>query len=229
MLNRDSLLQTLFSTFEFFAQLSNREQENFLFQAKLVTLRQGQFICLEGDSCQHLPLILSGSVRIYKIGESGREITLYRLEKGDSCIMTASCILSQNSFPAIGVTENNVEAIMIPASTLKDWMSQNPVWQNYIFGLLSQRLANVIEVVDEVAFRRVDCRIANHLLRISQINSETIKITHEEIAQEIGTSREVVSRILKTFEKQELLSLARGTIQLKDLNKLKNISQFMSS
>lgn len=224
MLDRDSLLQTLFSTFEFFPQLSNQEQESFLLQAKLVKLRPGRFICLEGDICQHLPLILSGGIRIYKIGENGREITLYRLGKGDSCIMTASCILSQNNFPAIGVTENDVEAIMIPASTIRDWMVQNPIWQNYIFGLLSQRLANVIEVVNEVAFQRVDCRIARHLLKLAKVNSETIKTTHEEIAQEIGTSREVVSRILKTFEKQELLSLARGSIRLKDLNKLERLA-----
>ena len=228
MSNRDRIASTIFTTFGFHQQLDTEEQQNFLSQVKTISLNQGQFICLEGDDCQHLPLIISGRVRVYKIGESGREITLYRLGKGDSCIMTASCIVSHNSFPALAITETDVEAIIIPATTLQDWLTNNSVWQKYIFGLLSERLANVIEIVEEVAFRRMDCRIAIYLLKTNHLNHNnyTIKITHEAIAQDLGTSREVVSRILKTFEKKELLVLARGIIQLKNLDGLFKISQF---
>ena len=194
-------------------------------QAQQVKLSAGKFICLEGDFCNHLPLLISGSVRIYKIGESGREITLYHLEKGDSCIMTASCIISKKAFPAFAITESEVEAIIIPANSLRKWVTHSPIWQNYIFGLLSLRLTNVIEIVEEVAFRRMDCRIASYLLIRSDSCAQTIQITHEEIAQELGTSREVVSRILKTFEKQELLNLSRGMIRLKNWNELDNIAR----
>lgn len=228
MSDQDKVASTVFATFEFLQQLNTEEQKSFLSQVKIISLDQGQFICLEGDDCQHLPLIISGQVRVYKIGESGREITLYRLRKGDSCIMTASCIVSQNIFPALAVTETDVEAIIIPASSLQNWLTNNSVWQKYIFGLLSQRLANVIEIVEEVAFRRMDCRIATYLLKMNHLNYEncTIKITHEAIAQDLGTSREVVSRILKTFEQKELLLLARGTIQLKNMDGLFKIIEF---
>ncbi|NJL81272.1 MAG: Crp/Fnr family transcriptional regulator [Richelia sp. SM2_1_7] len=147
------------------------------------------------------------------------------LEKGDSCILTASCIISKKAFPAFAITETEVEAMIIPANSLRKWIMQSQIWQNYIFGLLSQRLANVIEIVEEVAFRRMDSRIASYLFKSGDNCVEAIYITHEEIAQELGTSREVVSRILKTFEKQGLLSLSRGVIKRKNWDELEKIAK----
>lgn len=183
----------------------------------------GHFVCLEGDLCNHLPLVISGSVRVYKIGESGREITLYHLERGDSCILTASSIISQKVFPAFAVTETEVEAFVIRANSLKEWVMHDQIWQEYIFGLLAQRLANVIEIIEKVAFQRLDCRIATYLLENSDRNR--IRITHEAIARELGSSREVVSRILKAFERQELLSMSRGLIELKNRSEISKIAQ----
>lgn len=224
-----SIARTIFSTFPFLEQLDTQIKTDLLSQAQQIKLSAGQFICLEGDFCNHLPMVISGSVRIYKIGESGREITLYHLEQGDSCIMTASCIISQKSFPAFAIAETEVEAIIIPANSLRKWVTHSPIWQNYIFGLLSLRLSNVIEIVEEVAFRRMDCRIASYLLIRSDSSAPTILITHEEIAQELGTSREVVSRILKTFEKKGLLSLSRGMIRLKNWDELGTIAKLGNS
>ena len=220
-----ALAKTIASTFPFLEKLDTETKTDFLTQGQHISLSANQFICLEGDVCNHLPQVISGSVRVYKIGESGREITLYHLERGDSCIMTASSIISQKLFPAIAVTSTDVEAFTIPANSLRKWVRQNPIWQEYIFGLLSQRLANVIEIIEEVAFRRMDCRIASYLLKNSHISTETVQITHEAIAQELGSSREVVSRILKNFEKQGLLSLSRGMIKLNNWDELKNIAQ----
>ena len=219
------ITKNISAAFPFWEKLDNPSKIDFLDQGQQISLSAGQFICLEGDICNNLPLVISGSVRVYKIGESGREITLYHLEKGDSCIMTASCIISQKEFPAFAVTETEVEGIIIPANSLRKWIKHNPIWQEYIFGLLSQRLANVIEIIEEVAFRRMDCRIASYLLKNSHISTETVQITHEAIAQELGSSREVVSRILKNFEKQGLLSLSRGMIKLNNWDELKNIAQ----
>ena len=220
-----SIAKTISASFDFWEKLDNPSQINFLNQCQQVSLSAGKFICLEGDVCNYLPLVISGSVRVYKIGASGREITLYHLEKGDSCIMTASCIISQKEFPAFAVTETEVEAIIIPANSLRKWVMHNPTWQEYMFGLLSQRLADVIEIIEEVAFRRMDCRIASYLIKNCDRTIPTMQITHEAIAQELGSSREVVSRILKTFEKQGLLSLSRGMIQLKNWNELEKIAQ----
>lgn len=216
---------TIPSIFPFWENLEPETKTDFLRQVQHISLSPGQFVCLEGDVCHHLPLVISGSVRVYKIAESGREITLYHLQKGDSCIMTASCIISQKVFPAFAIAETEVEAFAIPANSLRTWVTHNNIWQEYIFGLLSQRLANVIEIIEEVAFRRMDSRIASYLLNNVNSKIKTVQITHEAIAQELGSSREVVSRILKTFEQQELLSLSRGKIKLHNWEKLEKIAQ----
>jgi CRP/FNR family transcriptional regulator len=156
---------------------------------------------------------LSGTVRVYKIGESGREITLYRIEENDSCILTASCILSQIRFPALAVVEREVRAALIPAPVLREWIKKYDGWQRYVFGLMSKRLADVIATVEEIAFRRVDVRIAEFLAGLTK-EQENITITHQEIAYELGTAREVVSRILKDFERMNVISLSRGSIKV---------------
>ncbi|MGB3694175.1 MAG: Crp/Fnr family transcriptional regulator [Spirulinaceae cyanobacterium] len=216
---------TLSSLFSFWDKLDNEIQIDVLAKGQYISLSAGNFVCLEGEMCNHLPLVISGSVRIYKTGESGREVTLYHLEQGDSCILTASSIISQKVFPAFAVTETEVEAFVIPANSLREWVIHEPIWQEYIFGLLAQRLANVIEIVEEVAFRRMDSRIASYLLNNGDSNIRTLRITHEAIAQELGSSREVVSRILKSFEKQGLLSLSRGKIELKSWSNIAKIAQ----
>ncbi len=178
------------------------------------------FICMEGDRCRQLPLVLSGSARVYKSGEQGREITLYRLETGESCILTASCLLTEHPFPAFAVTESDVTAAFIPATAFRRWLDEHEVWRQYVFDLLWQRLADVITLVESVAFRRMDVRIAAHLLESAGGETE-IRTTHEAIADELGTAREVVSRNLKEFEREGLLKLSRGTIHLTNLKKLR--------
>ena len=218
--------QTICTTFPFLNKLSSKEKNTFLTQVQPINLAKNRSIYFEGDFCQSLPLIISGSVRIYKLGDGGREITLYYLEPGDSCVLTASSIMSQKCFPAFAVTKSDVEAITIPASSLRTWVRYNPIWQDYICELFSHRLASVIEIVEEVAFRRMDCRIASYLLKIGNTRAETISKTHLEIAQELGTSREVVSRILKNFEKEGLIFLSRKMIQLNNWEKLEVIAKF---
>ncbi|GIK40597.1 MAG: cyclic nucleotide-binding protein [Chloroflexota bacterium] len=181
--------------------------------ARIAEIPAGASICWEGDTCTQLALVLSGAVRVYKVGESGREITLYRIEENESCILTASCILSQTQFPAFAVAETTVQAVLIPASILREWVQQYEVWRDYVFGLMSQRLAAVIATVEEVAFRRVDARIAEFVANLAEEHQE-VKITHQEIAFELGTAREVVSRILKDFEREKLIALSRGSIMI---------------
>jgi CRP/FNR family transcriptional regulator len=197
-----------------FAFLKNADQEikkQLLQHARIAEIPAGASICWEGDTCTQLALVLSGAVRVYKVGESGREITLYRIEENESCILTASCILSQTQFPAFAVTETAVQAVLVPASILREWVQQYEVWRDYVFGLMSKRLATVIATVEEVAFRRVDARIAEFVANLAEEQQE-VKITHQEIAFELGTAREVVSRILKDFEREKLIALSRGSI-----------------
>jgi CRP/FNR family transcriptional regulator len=162
-----------------------------------------------------MALLLSGSVRVYKIGESGREITLYRLGPGRSCILTASCIVNDLAFPAHAMVEENVEALVVPAPVFQDWVSRHEVWRKYVFALASQRLANVIMLIEEVAFGRMDKRLADYLsaaATAAEGDPPVLKTTHEAIAADLGSSREVVSRLLKDLEVRGVVKLARGTI-----------------
>ena len=118
-----------------------------------------------------------------------------------------------------------MEAIGLPAQALQDWMTHDPLWQRYIFSLLSQRLSTVMEIVEEVAFHRMDSRIASYLLSIFTPASQEIQITHEAIALELGSSREVVSRLLKEMERKAIVRLSRGAVTLLNPTALAEIAQ----
>jgi CRP/FNR family transcriptional regulator, anaerobic regulatory protein len=192
-------------------------------EAQLVRIPAGQDIFVDGDRVDGIALLLSGVVRVYKIGETGREITLYRFGLGQSCILTANAILSQKSFPAIATVEEDAEAVMIPADVFRDWVNRHDLWREFVFDLLSERLSTVMAVVDEVVFKRMDRRVASLLL--NQINVENpMRITHQEIAAELGSSREVISRILEDFSREGLIESGRRTIEVLDFEGLKSRS-----
>jgi CRP/FNR family transcriptional regulator len=128
----------------------------------------GHDVFLEGDRVDAIALLISGVVRVYKIGETGREITLYRFGNGQSCILTANAILNQKTFPVVATVEKDTEAVMIPAATFRQWVGRYELWRDFLFDLLLQRLSSVMEIVDEVAFRRMDARVASLLLSRSR-------------------------------------------------------------
>jgi CRP/FNR family transcriptional regulator len=184
--------------------------------ASFTRIPAGHDVFVEGDLVDAIALLISGVVRVYKIGETGREITLYRFGNGESCILTANAILSQQNFPAVATVEKAAEAVMIPADIFRDWVRRYDLWREFVFELLSQRLASVMAIVEEVAFRRMDARLAAFLAERARSTSQ-IHITHQEIASELGSSREVISRILEDFSAQGLLLSTRGAIQVLDL------------
>jgi CRP/FNR family transcriptional regulator, anaerobic regulatory protein len=177
--------------------------------ANFTRIPAGRDLFLEGDRVDGIALLVSGVVRVYKIGETGREITLYRFGLGESCILTANAILNQENFPAIASVEKEAEAVMIPAQTFREWVRRYDLWRDFVFELLSQRLSSVIMIVDEIAFRRMDVRVASLLLNRSQVQNP-IHMTHQEIASELGSSREVISRLLEDFSEQGNIRIAAG-------------------
>ncbi len=184
---------------------------------------EGHDVFVEGDEANAIALLISGVVRVYKIGETGREITLYRFGNGESCILTANAILSQKDFPAIATVEKEAKAVMIPAETFRDWVRRYDLWREFVFDLLSERLSSVMETVEEVAFHRMDQRLASFLIDRSG-QTDSIQITHQAIAAELGSSREVISRILEDFSTLGLISVSRGTIKVLDRESLSSRS-----
>jgi CRP/FNR family transcriptional regulator len=192
-------------------------------QAGFATIPAGQDIFVEGDRVEGIALLLSGVVRVYKIGETGREITLYRFGLGESCILTANAILSEKSFPAIATVEEDAEAVMIPADAFRRWVNKYDLWREFVFDLLSERLSTVMAVVDEVVFKRMDRRVAAWLLNQARLKNP-MRVTHQEIAAELGSSREVISRMLEDFSREGLIESGRGTIEVQDFEGLESRS-----
>jgi len=188
-------------------------------------LPEGATICHQGQECTHLALVLKGSARVYQLAESGREITLYRVGPGEACILTASCIMSQRSFPAVAVCGAETEAALIPAARVDEWMGFFPRWRQFIWQLMADRLSHVLCLLEEVTFRRMDQRIGAYLLEKTGMQTTShLSLTHQVIADDLGTSREVVSRILKDLQERGAVRLSRGqiTVQRETLQKAMN-------
>ena len=183
----------------------------------------GKTICDEHQSAQALPLLIRGAIRILKLGESGREISLYHIVRGESCVLTASSILSGHPFPALAEAERDTEVFLVPAAKVCPWVVEYPAWRQFIFDMFAQRLGEVISVVEEVAFQRVDRRIANRLLTLPRDEDGKVDITHQAIAIEIGTAREVVTRVLRDLNSKNIVKLARGSINIIDEPRLRQL------
>ena len=210
--------QRIFDRFPFLERASAAFRDEFCDRVSLVQLPAGHLICHDGSPCALLPLVIAGTGRVYKLGEQGREITLYRVEPGQSCVVTASCILSGQTFPAFAECETEVEAIVARPAEVRRWMALSEPWREYIFGLIASRLQEVFGVLDAVLFQRLDRRLIAFLLSQQTAAPESaIRMTHQALAVELGSSREVISRVLKGLEEQGLLRTTRGLIELLDL------------
>ena len=181
-------------------------------------------ICAEGQQCAQLAMLLDGTARVYKLSPGGREVTLYRIDAGEACVLTASCIMNGDSFPAMAVTETPVRAIAVAPQKVRSWICAENQWQQFIFRLLSHRLASIIAVVEEVAFKRIDLRLAQKFAGCLARGETSLQITHAELAADLGSSREVVSRILKDFSERGLIETGRGSILLADAQAIERLA-----
>ena len=196
----------LLASFPFLATVPRASREAFVAQAIRKSLEPRQVLVRDGNECAYLPFVLKGTLRVFKTSETGREITLYRIERGESCILTATCILNGSRFPGIAEAEGSTDVLLAPARLLVRLVEEHAEWRRFVFGLYAKRLDIVLSLVEEIAFSHIDARIAAFLLKSAAGKDHSVARTHGEIAAELGTSREVVTRILKDFE-------SRGTMR----------------
>ncbi len=162
-----------------------------------------------------IPIVLSGSIKVIRTDEDNREILLYYIKAGESCIMSFLAGIHNDTSKIKAIVEEDVEVLLIPVNKASEWIKEFPEWTDFIFALYQKRFEELLEVVNAVAFQKVDARLL-HLLKqkSSLFKSKQITVTHQQLADELGISREAVSRVLKQMENDKLISLGRNKISL---------------
>lgn len=165
--------------------------------------------------CEGLTLITRGAVRVFRSGPQGREILLYRVRPGESCILSVGCLLGRSAYPATGVVESDLAGVVVPRDLFERLVAETPAFRTWVFELFAARVSTLLQLVEEVAFHRLDRRIAAFLARRARETGSTeIGMTHQELADQVGSVREIVSRALESLESRGAVSLGRGRITL---------------
>ncbi len=184
-----------------------------------VNLPKNASLFAPGDSCRQAFILVSGKARVEVIAENGREVILYRVKPGQTCLMTTACLTSDASYSAHGITETEVEAVILTKAEFLALLGRCPVFRNFILGSYGSRFAEFMTFVEDMLLQRVDVRLAKYLLQHRDEN-DMIKQTHQQIATELGSAREVISRVLKEFERKGFVVLRRGRIEVANAGKL---------
>lgn len=187
--------------------------------ATLVTLARDTRVFDEFQPCQAFPFVLSGNLRVFKRSDTGRELSLYHLSPGDACIVTAGCLLGEERYNTSGQVTATAGLVMVSSGDF-DRLLASTAFRAFIFSLISRRIAGMMQLVEEVAFQKLDRRLAGLLLR----READLKVSHQELAHELGTVREMVTRVVNSFADQGLVRPGRGRIEILDRQGLKRVS-----
>lgn len=186
------------------------------------SLPAGAVVFREGDPCPAYTLVIEGRVRVQKVSESGRQIVLYRVEPGQTCVLTTNALLADLAYGAEGVTETPVRAAIVPEATFSALLGRSAVFRRFVFSAYAARIADLLMLIDEVAFGRIDARLA-HLL-IDRVDADgRVVATHSDLAMELGSAREVISRQIKEFERRGWITARRGLVQVRDRDALSRL------
>lgn len=183
--------------------------------ARYRKLAPGEVLFTEGEPASHVAALGSGSVRVFRIGATGRQITLYHVRPQESSLVGMLSVLLGRPLIATAQAEVATEVAMLPAAALREWVSASEAMRGFIFETMTRALVDVTSLLEDVAFRSIESRLAALLVQHAD-DEGLIRMRHEDIAAELGTAREVVSRILESFERQGIIGLARGRIAVRD-------------
>ena len=190
------------------------------------TLGKGAVLHDGSADCAGLVLIKSGQLRAYILSEDGREITLYRLLDQDICLFSASCVMRSVQFEIMIAAEKESEVYIIPPYIFKKVMDESAPLANYVNELMATRFSEVMWLIEQIMWKSVDKRLAGFLLEESTLeNSDVLKLTHEAIANHLGTAREVVTRMLRYFQSEGLVKLTRGTVEIVDRDSMEQLAE----
>lgn len=207
-----ALKPTLLERFPVFAGLKADELDAVLAEAPLLRAPAGMVLFDAKQPCRGFPLLLEGTVRVSKTTPTGREILLYRVDPGQGCVLSGGCLLGHSDYTASGVAETNVMLVVIPPGAFHQLLLGYEPFRSFVFGMYGERLAEVMELVEEVAFRRLDVRLAQILIHRGPV----VQASHQELADDLGSVREIVSRLLRSFEDRGWVKLERERVTVLD-------------
>ncbi len=213
------------SKLEFWNKLNLKEQEELNRNSVIKEYKKGSIIHSENNECLGMMIIIQGEIRTSIVSEEGREITLFKLYENDVCVLSADCVIKQITFDTVMIAEKDCKALLINVSYFNELINQNIYARCYTYELISEKFSNVMWVMKEILFDKFDKRLASFLIKEKQkSNNLKIKITQEQIAKELNTAREVVSRMLKRFELDEIIEIQRGGVKILNLESLNKLS-----
>ncbi len=181
-------------------------------EVKTVNVPKKTTVAFEGTLCQSFNFLLSGKIKVFKISESGKLLTLYYINKNEGCILTAASIVNKVPIPAMAETITDCQVLSIPSGCVENYFEESKVWRRFVFSLLTQKMAGLVDVVNDLAFHHLDERLYDWL--INNHENQVVNLTHQEIADQLASTREVISRSLKFIEKKGKIKLSRGKITL---------------
>lgn len=211
-MNQDVDRERLSKIFPVFTKMPAPTLERILREAQLRRVAGGTPMFSAGNPCSGFPLLLEGTVRVARLGANGREVQLYKVHPGEACIMSTGCLLGDVQYGATGTAEESVTVIMLPPKLFGELMRDDDAFRRWVFSLFSERLSGMMELVEAVAFQRLDRRLAAYLVESGPV----VHTTQQQLADDLGTVREIVGRMLRNFEDRGLVELSRSQIRIRD-------------
>jgi CRP/FNR family transcriptional regulator len=211
--------QDLSELYPVLAKLPPLLAARFANETQTMTVPSGTVVFDERQACQGFPFVIKGDIRVLKPAANGRELPLYRVLPGESCIISSSCLLGHSDYNARGIAEGETTLALMPRPLFDELLAE-PAFRDFVFHLFSERIAELMQVIEEVAFRKLDQRLAGLLLGKGKL----VHATHQQLADDLGSVREMVSRLLKGFAEQGLVRLSREQVELLDPAGLRRIA-----
>ena len=218
-MNTDEIRVSVLAKFPALRKLEPVHLERLLRESALRHASDGAVLFIPRQPCEGFPLVLKGCVKVSKTSASGREIVLYRVDAGEACIMSGGCLLGTAVYSATATVEGDVALLAMPAALFQQLILESAPFRSFVFDMYGQRLGEIMELVEEIAFRRLDARLANLLAHRGPIVAET----HQKLADELGSVREVVSRTLRSFEQRGWIKTERERITVVDPGALQQL------
>jgi len=217
----EALKSKLSQLFPVFQQLPDATLNQIVATAAARQVPAGTILFEAASPCTGFPMLLEGSVRVVKSAPNGREVQLYRVTPGESCLLSSSCLLGGADYAATGIAETAVTLLALPPALFHQLLAEHKPFRDYVFGLFSERLADLMSLVEAVAFQKLDQRLAALLLG----KGEVVRATHQSLADELGSVREMVSRLLSNFQDRGWVALGREQIRITDAQALRQLAQ----